>query len=75
MNARADILSRLIAAVDTAEPFERDQLLRDLIDDLGAPRPRVQRRPSVCVVCGLDCEWPGLLERHVLAVHREERAA
>jgi hypothetical protein len=70
-----EILGRLIAAAESAEPFERDQILHDLIEDVRASTGRPRRSGCTCPVCGLRFDFPGLRDRHLLAVHPEERAA
>jgi hypothetical protein len=44
-------------------------IVRDLEDEL---MRRLPRRRARCPVCGLDCDWPGLVVKHMAIVHPEE---
>ena len=66
VTARVVYLNEALEAGDLGLAHD---IVRDLEDELFA---RARRHRARCRVCGLDCGWPGLVEKHVGVVHPEE---
>jgi hypothetical protein len=67
-----DAVARIVWIREDATPFEAEQALADLEDDLvGALAASTKARASVCPNCALDCRWPGRLSDHLRVVHGE----
>jgi hypothetical protein len=67
--------TRILEAVEDRDLSFAEIALRDLVGDLmsliASEPSSVSWSGAHCPRCGLDCRWPGLLERHLAIVHHQ----
>ena len=69
---RAQILERVVRLREALADGEY-QLAASVAESLELDLlGRARRASARCPRCGVDCEWPGLLKRHVSTVHWEQ---